>query len=141
MKILAIIESLTGNTVSFLDYLKEEYKETVFVDVIHPRDGLGNKAFKDYDKVIIGCYTWDSGRIPIKTKKFVIKHREELLNSDVLIYGTGWSMYQNFCGAVNGLSIILDHKFPTIKYELRFDKDLEVEAIETLKNFIIGDDF
>lgn len=87
-------------------------------------------------KIIIGCYTWDAGKIPLHTKQFVIENRDELLDRDVLIYGTGWSIYERFCGAVDGISTILDDKFPTIKYELRFDPSVEKEAIKTLKQFM-----
>lgn len=87
-------------------------------------------------KVIIGCYTWDTGRIPPQTKQFVIENRDALLQRNVLIYGTGWSIYERFCGAVDGISTILDNKFPTIKYELRFDPSVEKEAVQTLKQFM-----
>ena len=133
-----IAESLTGNTYSFIDYIKKEYPEQEF-QVISPREiNKGNifPSLLEGDKVIIGCYTWDMGKIPIQTKKFVIENRDVLLRQKVLIYGTGWSIYEHFCGAVDGLSTILDHKFPTIKYELRFDPSVEKEAVQTLKQFM-----
>ena len=34
------------------------------------------------------------------------------------------------------MNIILDEKFPKIKFELRFDPELESEAIEIFEKFI-----
>lgn len=136
IKILAIVESLTGNTMSFIEYIKENYGEQVSIHVITPKTPINDIDWSEYDKVMLGCYTWDMGRIPKRTKLFTIENREILLEQDLLIFGSGWTMYEDYCGAVDGLSIILDHKFPTIKFELRFDSSLETEAITTLEKFI-----
>lgn len=136
MKILTIVESLTGNTMSFVEYIKENYGDKVSIHVITPKTPITDINWSEYDKVMLGCYTWDMGKIPKRTKKFTIENRDILLEQDLLIFGSGWTMYENFCGAVDGLSIILDNKFPTIKFELRFDSSLETEAITTLEKFI-----
>lgn len=135
MKVLAIVESLTGNTMSFVDYLKRKYEKEVSIDVVLIKKNFSVKL-DDYDKIMIGCYTWDSGRIPKRTKNFIIENRDTLLTKDIMLFGSGWSMYEHFCGAVNGMGIILEKKFPEVKFELRFDPEVEHEAIEKFENFI-----
>lgn len=95
-----------------------------------------------FDKVVIGSYTWGMGKIPLPMKQFVIDYRDSLLKFDkenLIVYGSGWSNYEHFCGAVDGISTILDNKYEKIKYELRFDPSIELEAIETITKFLGGE--
>ena len=135
-KVLIIAESLTGNTISFVDYVIEMFSGKYEFTVKKPREIGDDFDFSEYDKVMIGSYTWSDGKIPVKTKKTAIQHRDVLMEKDVLIFGTGWTMYPFFCGAVDGLYIILGEKFPTIKFELRFDPDVEEEAVESINKFL-----
>lgn len=142
MRILVVVETLTGNTASFGKYVMDNAPGGSSLYFLNPKDilkqGIEDYA-KEFDKVIIGCYTWDSGRIPTSTKRFVIQEREKLMkldSSSLLVFGSGWSIYENFCGAVDGISTILDNKYPTIKFELRFDPKVEVEAVETFNKFM-----
>lgn len=140
MKILAIVESLTGNTMSFVEYIREVYGDKISIEVIDSYTVISDEEWADYDKIMIGCYTWDFGRMPIDVKDFIIDNRDMLLKQDVLLFGSGWSVYETYCMAVDGMYIILDEKFPRVKFELRFDEDLETEAIETLKKYLGVDD-
>lgn len=137
MKILAIVESLTGNTISFLDYLKGVHGD--IFDIMSPKDPNTSSHLEDYDKILIGCYTWSHGKIPINTKRFVINNRDVLLSKDVLIFGSGWTVYEDFCGAVDNIGIILDEKFKKIKFELRFDPNIEFEALNEFENYLKGE--
>lgn len=139
MKIVAIVETLTGNTMSFIEYIEESYGDKVSIDIFDPFT-FNSPNFDDYDKVLLGCYTWDLGKIPIEMKEFIIDYREDLLEEDILLFGSGWSVYSTFCRAVDSMNTILDNKFPKAKFELRFDKDLEPEAIEILDRFIKSKD-
>lgn len=140
MKILAIVESLTGNTVSFIEYVEETYGDKVSIDMVDPFTFITDDEWGNYDKVMIGCYTIDMGKIPIETKEFIIEHRDILLEQDVLLFGSGWTVYETYCKAVDSMNVILDEKFPKIKFELRFDEILETEAIKTFEKFIGVDD-
>lgn len=133
--LLVIVESLSGNTNSFVERIQEEYTEWT-IHVITPYELSLDVLIVPWDKIMIGCYTWSNGKIPRETKEAVIGYRDFLLREDVLIFGSGWSIYKDFCGAVDGLSIILDHRFPTVKFELLYDKEVEVEAEEILKQFM-----
>lgn len=139
MKILAILQTLTGNTRSFLEYAEEKYGDAIEITVVDPYTQIANTEWAKYDGIMLGSYTWNMGKIPIEMKEFIIDHRDELLNQNVLIFGSGWSVYETYCWAVDSMGIILDNKFPKAKFELRFDPELEVEAIETLDKFINGE--
>lgn len=133
-RLLIISESLTGNTNSFVERVQEQYSDWS-IYVMTPFH-INRDSLMGWDKVMLGCYTWSNGKIPRETKEMVIDYRDYFLMQDLLIFGSGWSIYQNYCGAVDGLSIILDHKFPTVKFELMYDADVEVEAEQTLKQFM-----
>lgn len=135
MNLLAIVDTMTGNTMSFAKYAMDTYPN-VSIDIIDPFTVIDEDDWNKYDKIMIGCYTWDFGKIPSNTKEFIIENRDVLLTKDVLLFGSGWSIYETYCKAVDSMNIILENKFPTVKFELRFDKEVEVEAVETLKNFI-----
>ena len=139
MEVLVILESLTGNTRSFVDFARERYGDSVNFTEVDIYEFIQDSEWSKYDKVMIGAYTWNMGKIPIVMKEFIIDHRDKLLEQDVLIFGSGWSVYETFCQAVDSMGIILDNKFPKVKFELRFDDELETEAIETLDEFIKGE--
>lgn len=136
MKILAIVQSLTGNTMSFIEYIQEKYGDKVSIDVVTPFSHIDDEKWGNYDKIMLGCYTWGMGKIPIEMKEFIIDHRDILLEQDILLFGSGWTVYSTYCLAVNSMNTILDNKFPIIKFELRFDEKLETEAIKTFEKFI-----
>lgn len=133
--LLIIAESLSGNTNSFVERVQEQYPEW-YIHVTTPFIVDASMFKLDWDKIMIGCYTWANGKIPKETKAMVIEFRDFLLAENVLIFGSGWSIYQHYCGAVDGISTILDHKFPTIKFELMYDADVEIEAEQTLKQYM-----
>lgn len=138
MKILAIVESLTGNTMSFIEYAEEIYGNEITVKKVDPFTYIDDSEWRDYDKVMLGCYTWGMGKMPVEMKDFIIDYRDILLEQDILLFGSGWTVYETYCWAVDGMGIILDNKFPKAKFELRFDPDLEDDAIKTLNDFIGG---
>lgn len=143
--LLAIVESLTGNTMTFLDSVEDQYPHTewdiLYVTPQQMLDGIVDIDKTVYDRVIIGSYTWNMGEIPKRTKKFVIEYRDWLLGQNVLIFGSGWSVYESYAKAVDSISLILDHKFPTIKFELTYDEDREdcQEEQQILTHFMEGD--
>lgn len=139
MKILAVVESLTGNTMSFIEYVEENFGDKVSIDVVDPYTHITEEKLEGYDKVMLGCYTWGMGKMPIEMKEFIIDYRDILLKQDILLFGSGWTVYETYCWAVDGMNIILEEKFPKVKFELRFDEELETEAIETFKKFIGAD--
>lgn len=138
--LLVIAESLSGNTNSFVERVQEEYSGW-HIHVATPYEIDYPILCQGWDKIMIGCYTWSNGKIPRETKAMVIEFRNFFLGEEVLIFGSGWSIYQNYCGAVDGISTILDNKFPTVKFELMYDAEVEVEAEETLKQYMEANEY
>lgn len=138
MRILAIVESMTQNTMSFVDYAEQTYPQVEFTRRL-PKVELTIEELSSYDKIMLGSYTWGAGKIPKRMKEFIIENRDALLTQDILIFGSGWSVYSTYCWAVDSMNVILDEKYPKVKFELRFDKDVEYEAVEELKKFIYGE--
>lgn len=132
--LLIIVESLSGNTLTFVDRIKTLYVGWQ-IKVIAPHELEYNILLLSWDKVMVGCYTWSNGKIPRETKEVVIEFRDWLMAQDLLIFGSGWSIYQNYCGAVDGLGIILNCN-NKVKFELTYDADVEEEAEQILKLFM-----
>lgn len=134
MNILVYIDTLTGNTTTFVDFLKEKYYN-VNIDVINARK-ISDVDLTKYDKIMIGSYTWSNGKIPLHIKKFVIENREILYNKPTLLFGSGITIYRYFCGALDNIPIIVGRDLPKIKFELTFIPEENEENISLLEEFI-----
>ncbi len=128
--------SKTGNTYMFMDYLKQfnhnitEYryniKDPVELDI------------EPYDLIIIGSNTWGNGKIPKNCKQFIIDNAVKH-NKKWIVFGTGNTIFEHFCGAVDGMCKILSDTdneiLETFKYEQRFIlDDLDDEEKSTVNN-------
>ena len=124
-KILIVVQSLSGNTFSFVEYTKENFPSHEYT-IVEPRALLRDAnvigSFENFDKIMIGAYTWDMGKIPAHMKRWLIENRE--------------SIYETYCKAVESMNFILDNRFKMIPFELRFDPSVEVEAVKTLKDWM-----
>lgn len=138
MKILMVGFSKTGNTYMFMDYLKqfnsniEEYRFNIKEDV--------DIDISPYDLIIVGTNTWGDGKIPLNCKKFIIDNAIKY-NKNWIVFGTGNSIFANFCGAVDGICKILkdtdNNILYTFKYEQRFIiEDLDLGEKETIKKIV-----
>ena len=122
----------------FMDYLKqfnsniEEYRFNIKEDV--------DIDISPYDLIIVGTNTWGDGKIPFNCKKFIIDNAIKY-NKNWIVFGTGNSIFANFCGAVDGICKILkdtdNNILQTFKYEQRFiEEDLELEDEKIVNNII-----
>ena len=138
MKILMVGFSKTGNTYMFMDYLKqfnndiEEYRFNIREDV--------DIDISSYDLIIVGTNTWGDGKIPSNCKEFIINNAIKY-KKDWIVFGTGNSIFANFCGAVDGVNKILNdtgnNVLYTFKYEQRFiEEDLDCDDKEKINNII-----
>lgn len=138
-KILIVVQSLSGNTFSFVEYAKENFPSHEYT-IVEPRALLRDASvigsFENFDKIMIGAYTWDMGKIPAHMKRWLIENREQLMEQDCLIFGSGWSIYETYCKAVESMNFILDNRFKMTPFELRFDPSVEVEAVKTLEDWM-----
>lgn len=137
MEPLLVYYSKTGNTTTFVDFLKEKINLNSVRIRNNPHLVIGN-----YDKIILGCSTYNGGKIPTKFKLFLINNRENFKGKDVVIFGSGLSIYPNFCGAVDGIEKIVSdcgaNVLKTFKFEQRFneeeyDKDFISHIIDIIR--------
>lgn len=138
MKILMVGFSKTGNTYMFMDYLKqfnsniEEYRFNIKQDV--------DIDISPYDLIIVGTNTWGDGRMPPNCKQFIIDNALKY-KKDWIVFGTGNSIFANFCGAVDGAKKILNDTgnsiLQTFKYEQRFiEEDLDLEDRKIVNDIV-----
>ena len=138
MKILMVGFSKTGNTYMFMDYLKQfnhnitEYRFNIKEDA--------KLDVSSYDLIIVGSNTWGDGRMPPNCKQFIIDNALKY-KKDWIVFGTGNSIFANFCGAVDGICKILkdtnNNILYTFKYEQRFIKeDLDLEDKKIVNDII-----
>lgn len=139
MKVLIIGFSKTGNTYSFMDYIKDyiqfdydlikcKYKDTPNVDV------------SKYDLIVIGSSTWGDGVIPKNAKKFVIDNATKY-KKDWIVFGTGNTIFVHYCKAVDNICKILNDTGNNVvnifKYEQQFVydnlEDSQKEKLEEIK--------
>lgn len=133
-KVLVVFQTRSGNTRTFVDYILSSFPDS-WIDVKLVSEEIEN--IESYDKIIIGTYTWANGKIPAAIKKFVIENREILMGKQVLLFGSGITIYKNFCGALDSIAIILGNQnLPKIKFELTFIPEEHEENIELLEKFI-----
>lgn len=140
MKILMVGFSKTGNTYTFMDYIKqfnndiEEYKFNIREEV--------NIDVGEYDLIIVGTNTWNDGKIPPNCKQFVIDNAVKY-NKDWIVFGTGNSIFTHFCGAVDGINKILNDTdnniLESLKYEQQFHEDeVDKNKLNIIKENVIS---
>lgn len=136
-KALVLYTSKTGNTESFVDFLEDNYFSEAEIDTVLFRSLKERKLDLDsYDNIILGCYTWGGGIIPKYFKDYIIENREVLQDKNILLFGSGITIYKHFCGALDNIEIILDKKLPKIKFEITFEPEENQENIQTLEKYI-----
>lgn len=132
MSVLLVVASNTGNTLTFVDFIKKHLKEEIILCTDF------SKPIENYEKIIFGTYTWGDGKIPKRMKDYLIENHRSLRNKKIFVYGSGNSIYPKFCGAVDGiLKICSDCESNIIgsfKFEQRF---IENSLLESEKDILI----
>lgn len=137
MNVLVLYTSKTGNSESFVDWFEDNYSSQFNIDSINlyrRKEELIN--FDKYDKIILGMYTWSNGKIPVEMKNILIRNREVFQDKVAFIFGSGITIYRNFCGAIDNCLIILERDIPLIKFELTFLPQEDEEITNNIKEII-----
>lgn len=135
MKIFIMYESMSGNTLTFVQRVAE-IVGNVDITITTPSDDVVYDL-DDYDKILIGVPTYKNGRMLPKTKEWIIENREELMQKDVLAFGSGITIYPHFCKAVDSVDVILEGTVNAkIKFEMTYDKYEEMENEGILWDFL-----
>lgn len=135
MDALAVIGTISGNTLTFLDFFKKN--STLNTSVTREFD----VSPLSYSHIILGSYTWGNGKIPKKMKEYLIANHHLLEGKKVFIFGSGNSVYPRFCGAVDGMAIICKDSGAEVHGCYKFDQsfneeDLSPEERENLISMI-----
>jgi len=98
-------------------------------------------SFDGFDKIFLASSTWGVGKIPSRIKKNVINNHKGLKGKEVFIFGSGNTIYPNFCRAVDSLKTICEDSgakvIGTYKFEQRFvEKDVDKQELEEVKKII-----
>lgn len=135
MKVFIMYESMSGNTLSFVQRVTEIIGN-VNITITTPADNEVHDL-SDYDKIMIGVPTYKNGRMLPKTKEWIIENRDELMKKDVLAFGSGITIYPHFCRAVDSVDVILEGKLKgKIKFEMTYDKYEEHDNESILWDFL-----
>jgi flavodoxin I len=114
--VLVILASETGNTKTFLEFFQSNSQRTLQICEDFSRSPRG------FDRLAIGTYTWGNGKIPKRLKDYLIKHRHELADKKIFIFGSGNSVYPRFCAAVDGIEKIVSDCGASVKGTFKFEQ-------------------
>ena len=138
-KVLILYTSKSGNTESFVDWFEDTFSSQLDIDSENLYRNKKLINFEQYDKIILGTYTWNDGKIPVEMKKVLIEKREVLQERTEFLFGSGITIYPFFCGALDGAQIILGQNYPLFKFELTFIPSEHLKEIEQIKEIIKND--
>lgn len=130
MKVAVAYVSLSGNTEAIADVivevLKEKKIEFELIDLISIDSAY---ELVEYDMVFLGMYTWGEGDYPDEVLDLTDEMETMEFNGlPFVLFGSGDSSYDEFCGALDHLDILLKTQgaliaAPPIKVELNPDAD------------------
>ncbi|PEN61653.1 flavodoxin family protein [Bacillus wiedmannii] len=123
MGILLVLASNTGNTKTFVDFLKNHSNQDVEVCTDF------SASIEEYSQIAFGSYTWGDGKIPTKMKDYLIENKNHLKNKEVFIFGSGNSVYAKFCAAVDGMEKICTDCGANVTYTYKFEQRFNEEDL------------
>src|SRR5690625_6608179 len=118
MKILIVYLSYSGNTEEIAQYiegrLNEQDIETNLYEI-----GYGQLPdIEQYDKILIGTFTWDHGSTPDEMKDFILEVGYK--PSNIAVFGSGDTQFGGddlFCRAVDKLVKFYNSRWSGLKIE------------------------
>ena len=134
----AIICYLTysGNTKETAEFIKDELENNNYKVDMYEIDSGVIPELSQYDKVIIGTFTWGQGGTPDEIKDFVIDVGYKPDN--VYVYGTGETQFgdENFCKASVKLAKFYNSEIEPLKIEQSPRGSQEVKVIDWVRKII-----
>jgi flavodoxin I len=128
---LLLYTSKTGNTKTFANFIKQHVDNITICNDF-------TVEIENYDKLVIGAYTWGNGKIPRDLKQFLIDNQYKFKGKKAYIFGSGNSIYPKFCGAVDGISKILTDCGAEIVWKFKFEQMFKESKFSTEElNFLI----
>ena len=131
MNTIIVYTSLTGNTELMAESIAHEL--TRLGEKVELKDAFntGVVELKDYDRILVGSYTWGDGDLSDEIMDFY----DELQNVDLTgkmaaAFGAGDSYYEHFAGAVDILEETLKNQgceigTESLKIDINTDEDIQ----------------
>lgn len=134
-KILIVYASMTGNTQSMAKYIAEGVKEAGYPVEVKDAVMTNVEELPKYDGILIGAYSWDG--VPDEILDIYDGLAEiDLKGKKAAVFGSGDSMYDEFCIAVDEVAKQLQKCGANVVLEgLKVELAPEGDDIERCKEF------
>ena len=132
-KAVIIYGSSTGNTEKLAQILAEELEQRFSVTLLDAVDAVP-EDMADNDMIIFGSSTWYDGELQDDFQEFYDgMETVDLSGKKVAVFGTGDSMWDEFCQAVDTIEErALEMKAQIVVPGFKWDGDLCEEAIDSI---------
>ncbi|WP_088009264.1 flavodoxin domain-containing protein [Indiicoccus explosivorum] len=103
-----IYTTMTGNTEEIADILAGELTErgATVVKKNMSMDPISAGELAHADGIAFGTYTYSDGELPFETEETAEDlERMDLAGKPVALFGSGDTMYEHFCGAVDEMTV------------------------------------
>lgn len=102
MDTIIIYSSMTGTTELMAETISKELTKTGAKVAIKDAFGAFADELKNYDRILIGSYTWGDGDVPDELLDFYDELcQEDLSGKQAAVFGAGDSSYTYFARAVD----------------------------------------
>lgn len=139
--ILLIFASMSGNTEEMADLIGTAIAKTGSAVTTKEVSDCAAEELLDYDRIILGSYTWGDGDLPYEFEDFFDDMEGlQLTGKKAAVFGSGDTFYPAYCHAVDILIERLQHCGAEIILDgLKVEYAPEGEDIERCKSF--GEEF
>jgi flavodoxin I len=133
---IMVYASMTGNTEEMANAIAEGIRESGGdLEIKDIFDNPSASMLEKYDGILLGAYTWGDGDLPDEFLDFYDELDQiDLSGKKAVIFGSGDTLYDQFCGAVDILIDKLKERGAEIVLEgLKVDTNPAPEDIEECK--------
>ena len=135
---IVIYHSFSGNTKDLAELISTQlgsiplYRINKYTDEVLPN-------LSQFDKIILGTFTWGQGEIPSEVRKFVKENQQHFQQKEVYLFGTGDTQFggdELFCSAVEVLNRIIKSPIEPLKIEQHYQgsqKQLVIDWCNRIK--------
>lgn len=135
---IVIYHSFSGNTKDLAELISTQlgsiplYRINKYTEEVLPN-------LSQFDKIILGTFTWGQGEIPSEVRKFVKENQQHFQQKEVYLFGTGDTQFggdELFCSAVDVLNRIIKSPIKPLKIEQHYQgsqKQLVIDWCNRIK--------
>lgn len=135
---IVVYHSFSGNTKDLAELISTQlgsiplYRINKYTDEVLP-------DLSQFDKIILGTFTWGKGEIPNEVRKFVKENQQHFQQKEIYLFGTGDTQFggdELFCSAVEVLNRIIKSPIEPLKIEQHYQgsqKQLVIDWCNRIK--------